>query len=528
MSGPRRNSDGTVSFPSQNPYTDRRPGEPKMPRGMEWSMLSKDEKERLRGLAKEHAENIGLHILAAYSLEESDPEAALAHAKWVALQASRIDFSRETLAFIAYRQGDYKLALKEFRTAHRMNGYPDYLPFIADCERGLEEPKKAIELALSDEGKALQGEAKVEMFLVYAGALADLELWDKAIEVVHKLGRSNGLPGAYRMRALQAEQNFLEEAGRSEEAIDIDPLLDKLELQYADDDEDEESDDIVIDYDLEDLPEELMEQVGISWDDAQYAPEEEFDEDYNDERGDDDDHNTDAHDDVAVNDGSITDGTGANDIADEATNTVSLDGTADNVNELNADMEPVVQADADDEQQLPAQETEQGMDAAVAPSVMADDNAAQAEDTVELDGNTESESNVESGDAVESENTKKSEEAVEPEDTVENDDVAVDSAAVDSDTAEADAIATSSDETGAEVIGTETVATTQSESSQLDALQSDEAISEETSMETTGTDGTGTDGTGTDEAIDADAPSEDAVQETMQETAEDSSGEPSE
>ena len=130
MRRPRRNSDGTMSFPSQNPYTDRRPDEPKMPKGMEWSMLSKDERERLRGLSKEHAENIGLHILAAFALEESDPELALEHAKWVARQASRIDFARETLAFVAYRQGDYKLALREFRTAYRMNGFLDYLPFM--------------------------------------------------------------------------------------------------------------------------------------------------------------------------------------------------------------------------------------------------------------------------------------------------------------------------------------------------------------------------------------------------------------
>ena len=171
MNGPRRNSDGTVSYPSQNPYTDRRPNEPKMPKGMEWSMLSKEERERLRGLSKEHAENIGLHILAAYALEEKDPELALAHAKWAAHQASRIDFSRETLAFIAYRQGDYKLALREFRTAYRMNGFLDYLPFIADCERGNGDPKKAIEVVRSDDAKALRGEAKAEMFLVYAGAL---------------------------------------------------------------------------------------------------------------------------------------------------------------------------------------------------------------------------------------------------------------------------------------------------------------------------------------------------------------------
>lgn len=279
LSKPRRNSDGTMSFPSQNPYTHRRPGEPKMPKGIEWSMLSTDDRERLRGLSKEHAENIGLHILAAYTLEERDPELALEHAKWVAHQASRIDFARETLAFVAYRQGDYKLALREFRTAFRINGFLDYLPFIADCERGMGEPKKAIETAMSDDAKYLRGESKAEMFLVYAGALGDLELWDKAIEIVHTLGRSKGLAGEYRMRAVQAEQYFLEQAGRSDEAVALDQLLDKLELQYADAEEDETSDDLVIEYDMQELNDELMDKLGISEDDAQYAPEDEDEDD---------------------------------------------------------------------------------------------------------------------------------------------------------------------------------------------------------------------------------------------------------
>lgn len=237
-------------------------------------MLSSDERERLRGLSKEHAENVGLHILAAYALEQDDPQAALEHAQWAAHQASRVDFAREALAFVAYRQGKYKLALREFRTAYRMNGYLDYLPLIADCERGVGHPKKAIEIALSDEARALSGEAKAEMFLVYAGALGDLELWDKAIDIAHKLGRSQGLPGAYRMRAIQAEQYFLEQAGHDDEAAKLDDVLDRLEAQYAEEDEDEQSaDDIVIDYDLEHLPEDLMEELGISEDDAQYAPE---------------------------------------------------------------------------------------------------------------------------------------------------------------------------------------------------------------------------------------------------------------
>jgi tetratricopeptide (TPR) repeat protein len=332
---------------------------------MEWSMLSKDEKERLRGLAKEHAENTGLHILAAYTLEESDPQAALEHAKWAARQASRIDFSRETLAFISYRQGDYKLALREFQTAHRMNGFPDYLPFMADCERGLGEPKKAVELALSDEGKGLQGESKVEMFLVYAGALGDLKLWDQAIGIVHKLGTSKGLPGAYRMRALQAEQNFLEESGHGDQAADLDPVIERLESQYADEDEDEDSDDIVIDYDLEDLPGELMDKLGITWDDAQYAPDEHDDEaEYSDDADVAKGADVAAHVDPAVDVDTIPAGATA-DVTDENVRAHAAVQHQDAASDL---------VGTDDEQELPEQETLAGAQADSDPAVPRSDS----------------------------------------------------------------------------------------------------------------------------------------------------------
>ena len=377
MSKPRRNSDGTMSFPSQNPYTDRRPGEPKMPKGLEWSMLSKDERERLRGLSKEHAENIGLHILAAYAQEESDPQNALAHAKWVAKQASRIDFARETLAFIAYRQGDYKLAMREFRTAYRMNGYLDYLPFIADCERGVGNPKKAVELAMSDDAKYLRGEAKAEMFLVYAGALGDLELWDKAIEIVHTLGRSKGLAGAYRMRAIQAEQYFLEEAGRSEEAVALDVILDKLEMQYADVDEDETDEDVLIDYDLQGMSEDLMEDLGITADDARFAPDDESDEARSADDGADAGDESDESDDVDAEDDGFT--------VDDEVRQILADAGIDEDDDQ-----------SDDESTLPAQEAEDGASSTVEPATGesdADESQDESEESGEADESAESDAN---------------------------------------------------------------------------------------------------------------------------------------
>lgn len=364
MSKPRRNSDGTMSFPSQNPYTDRRPGEPKMPKGLEWSMLSKDERERMRGLSKEHAENVGLHILAAYAQEENDPENALAHAKWAAKQASRIDIARETLAFIAYRQGDYKLAMREFRTAYRMNGFLDYLPFIADCERGVGNPKKAVELAMSDDAKYLRGEAKAEMFLVYAGALGDLEMWDKAVQIVHTLGRSKGLAGAYRMRAIQAEQYFLEEAGRTDEAAALDIMLDKLEMQYADVDEDETDEDVLIDYDLQTMSEDLMEDLGITADDARFAPDDEADEgEHGEDQSDEPDADDASDDDESEDDGFTVD--------DEVREILADAGIDDD------------DAESDDESELSAQEAQDGASSAVEPATGESDAEQPQDDSVE-------------------------------------------------------------------------------------------------------------------------------------------------
>lgn len=250
-------------------------------------MLSKDEKLRLRGLSKEHAENIGLHILAAYALEEEQPEQALEHAQWVARQASRVDIARETLAFISYRAGDYKTALKEFRTARRMNGQNDYLPFIADCERGLGNPKKTIEIALSEDAKTLEGDSKAEMLLVFAGAYADLGHLDQAIKIVTTLARSKGVSGGYRMRAVQAEQYFLDQAGRHEESLALEDEVDRLEEAYADED-DEDAEEDIVDNDLEEVPDSVLEGLGIDLNDFREDEPEEDESAEGDESADDD------------------------------------------------------------------------------------------------------------------------------------------------------------------------------------------------------------------------------------------------
>ena len=245
-----------LKYPSQNPYDRLRPKEPALPKGLSWDMLSSSDKNALRSLSREHAENVGLHILAAYELEAEDLPAALAHAKWAASNASRIDIARECLALMAYRSQDYRTALKEFLTVRRLNGESDWVPFIADCYRGLGEPKKAIE-TIRKESKNASPEAKLEMMIVMAGAFADLKDTGRALKIIRKMKTLPGLPASYMLRACEAEQTFLFMAGQKEKADAMEKQIEELEDKVFP----QEMEEGVVDFDLENLDERVIEDL---------------------------------------------------------------------------------------------------------------------------------------------------------------------------------------------------------------------------------------------------------------------------
>lgn len=245
-----------LRYPSQNPYDRLRPQEPALPKGLSWDMLSPSDKDALRSLSREHAENVGLHILAAYGLEGEDLPKALEHAKWAASNASRIDIARECLALMAYRTQDYRLALKEFLTVRRLNGESDWIPLIADCYRGLQKPEKAIE-TIRKEGLKASPEAKLEMMIVMAGAFADLKDTDRALKIIVKMKNLPGLPSSYRLRACEAEQTFLLMAGEREKADGMEKEIEDLEAKVFPKEEKEE----LIDFDLETLDKRVIEDL---------------------------------------------------------------------------------------------------------------------------------------------------------------------------------------------------------------------------------------------------------------------------
>ena len=84
---------------------------------------------------------------------------------------------REAVGIAAYRCGDWAQALAELRAARRLGSKSPLLPLIADCERGLGRPERAIELARSPEAAQLTGDDADELRIVVA---AHDPTWDRS------------------------------------------------------------------------------------------------------------------------------------------------------------------------------------------------------------------------------------------------------------------------------------------------------------------------------------------------------------
>ncbi|MDQ4008900.1 MAG: hypothetical protein M3211_12460, partial [Actinomycetota bacterium] len=75
----------------------------------------------------------------------------------------------------AYLTGEWNEALSELRAARRMGGGPGHLAIMADCERAMGRPERAIELVRSEEALQLDKEDEIELRIVAAGARRDLD-----------------------------------------------------------------------------------------------------------------------------------------------------------------------------------------------------------------------------------------------------------------------------------------------------------------------------------------------------------------
>ncbi|MFC0627275.1 hypothetical protein [Kribbella deserti] len=225
-------------------------------------------KQELRGLPRTLADLVAQHLVASGMLIDHDPELAYQHAKTARRLAARLGGVREAVAVTAYLAGHYDEALTEFRAVRRMTGNQEVLPTMADCERALGRPEKALALSREHQVKDLELSSQMEMLIVAAGARRDMGQTAAALQTLEVPELNKRVRVEWLARLRYAYADTLAELGREEEAlvwfhraagVDIDGTTDAAERAAAleglefidldeDDDEDyEESGDAIID-----------------------------------------------------------------------------------------------------------------------------------------------------------------------------------------------------------------------------------------------------------------------------------------
>lgn len=202
---------------------DRRPvnrdfsKDPIIPEGITGEELDKVTRGDLLTLSAENAKIVSQHLACVNAFADSDPEIAHEHAQAAVRHAGRVAVVRETAGYAAYRVGKFDIAIKDLKAAFRINGDASIWPVLADCERGLGRPRKALELAGAPEAKKLAKEQAVELRIVAAGARRDLGEIDAAV-VTLQTNDLNTENDSWAIRLRYAYADALAAAGRHAEA----------------------------------------------------------------------------------------------------------------------------------------------------------------------------------------------------------------------------------------------------------------------------------------------------------------------
>ncbi|WP_082982887.1 hypothetical protein [Mycobacterium sp. 1423905.2] len=227
---PRREGDGQWSGPGRArsaqprmaPTHGDRPADsgPAIPPDIDARQLAPEVRRELSTLDRATADAVARHLVAAGELIDEDPQTALGHARAARARASRIAAVREAVGIAAYHVGDWAQALAELRAARRMGSKSQLLALIADCERGLGRPERAIELARGPEAAQLSGDDADELRMVAAGARADLGQLEQALTVLSTPQLDPTRTGSTAARLFYAYADTLLALGRTNEALD--------------------------------------------------------------------------------------------------------------------------------------------------------------------------------------------------------------------------------------------------------------------------------------------------------------------
>jgi hypothetical protein len=213
-----RGADGSRGTGSRSEEQARYDGPP-LDESITGAELDRSVRQQLRGLPEKLAARVARHLAAAGLLIEEDPKTAYEHTLAARARAARVAVVREACGEAAYAAGEYADALSELRAAKRMNGATDYLPVMADCERALGRPEKALALAKSPAVANLSPSLQAEMTIVEAGARRDMGELDAAVRTLENAPLRSKSREGWVVRLRYAYADTLLAAGRREDAV---------------------------------------------------------------------------------------------------------------------------------------------------------------------------------------------------------------------------------------------------------------------------------------------------------------------
>jgi tetratricopeptide (TPR) repeat protein len=191
--------------------------DPDLPDDIDPRELDADVRGELRTLSGPLSSIVAKRLVASGTLLDDDPQGALAHAMVARRLAPRVASVREAVGLAAYHTGEWQTAIAELRTYHRITGRQTHLAVIADCERALGRPERAVDLYRAANLDKLEPDEAIELLIVASGARADLGQVDAAAAMLQVPDlRDDDAPWAARLRYAYAET--LHTAGRTDEA----------------------------------------------------------------------------------------------------------------------------------------------------------------------------------------------------------------------------------------------------------------------------------------------------------------------
>ena len=206
---------GSARFGKDEQRDDRRielKNEPAIPEEVLNETVDPDLARELSSLSKENAERAAQHLLAAAFYVDTDPRRAHLHGVAASARAGRVGRVREVAGYAAYHAREFEIAIRELRAANRISGDGSMWPVLADSERGIGRPEKAVEMAKDPQVKLLDIDGQIEMKIVVAGARRDLKQVEAAVATL-KCAELENETASWAARLRYAYADALEASG---------------------------------------------------------------------------------------------------------------------------------------------------------------------------------------------------------------------------------------------------------------------------------------------------------------------------